>query len=308
MNPLYEFEDMEDYIHDRMSPSDRAAFEEALQSDAGLARRVEALRSESKVLRMLRNEHLLQQLNDWSAEGEAGEKTEPPSPGGKGRYLSRKWGIIALVLVALGLAIVWITNPNLFRTEQVEKGVTPSSIQNEDTTSTAPVAPSRPIAAEKTPPAPPVQKPAASRDFAAIAAKAYMEEDFSQTLMGAEEEASQTPYDKAVRLYGEKKYREALQLLATPDKNREQDALYLRGYTYYHLGQYASAEADFRKFRDFLDSDRKLDAIWCEVFCLTKQLPGARTRLNTVLKEITANPKHPYFDRAKALEIALQQQ
>ena len=84
MNPLYEFEDMEDYIHDRMSPSDRAAFEEALQSDAGLARRVEALRSESKVLRMLRNEHLLQQLNDWSAEGEAGKKQSRRPPAAKG--------------------------------------------------------------------------------------------------------------------------------------------------------------------------------------------------------------------------------
>jgi hypothetical protein len=39
---------------------------------------------------------------------------------------------------------------------------------------------------------------------------------------------------------------------------------------------------------------------------MTRQLPDSRTRLDALLKEITANPKHPYFDRAKTLELALQ--
>jgi len=310
MNPQYEFEDLDDYIHDRMSTSDRAAFEAALQSDAGLARRAEALRSEAKVLRMLRNEHLLTQLNGWSTEGEAEKKTDTPFDGRPGAFSYRRWGIIALIIVAFGIVIVLLKNQDMFRTEQVKETFPATPIQKEDTTSTAPVAPTQPIAAEEVPsaPAPNVQKPATARDFSAIAANSYVEEDFSQTLMGSEEDASEMPYDQAVRLYGARKYREALQLLVKLDKNREQDALYLRGYTYYHLGQYAKAEADFRKFRDYTDSDRKLDAIWCEVFCLTKQLPGSRKRLDTVLKEITSNPKHPYYDRARALETALRQQ
>jgi hypothetical protein len=310
MNPQYEFEDIDDYLHDRMSASDRAAFEEALQSDAGLVRRVEALRAESKVLRMLRNEHLLTQLNDWSADGDTEKKTETPSGDKAGASFYRNWRRIAWIVVVLGVVIVLVKNSDLFRTEQVKDTFPVTPIQKKDTTSAAPAAPTRPIAAEKVPtaPTPNVQKPATARDYSALAANTYVEEDFSQTLMGAEEEASEMPYDQAVRLYGARKYREALQLLATPDKNREQDALYLRGYTYYHLGQYAKAEADFRKFRDYLDSDRKLDAIWCEVFCLAKQLPASRKRLDTVLQEITSNPKHPYYDRAKALETALQQQ
>jgi len=66
------------------SASDRAAFEQVLETDPELLRRVEALQSESKVLRMLRNEHLLAQLDEWSNEVE--KKTDTPSGGGKGSF------------------------------------------------------------------------------------------------------------------------------------------------------------------------------------------------------------------------------
>lgn len=309
MNPEYEFDDIDDYIHNRMSVPDRAAFENALQLDSDLARRVEALQSESKILRMLRNEHLLARLDDWSNEMEPEKKTNSPSGGRKGIFRYRHWGMIAFMAVLLGGVIVLVKNRIMPKKQPVEEPAPIIPIPTEDTTSIAPIVPSEPIAVQKMPPAPlpPVQKPAANQIFADIATNSYMEEDFSQTLMGANEEESETIYDQAVRLYGAKKYREALKLLATPDKNREQESLYLRGYTYYHLGQYAKAEADFKKFRGYDDSDRKLDAIWCEVFCLTKQLPGSRNRLDAVLEEITTNPKHPYYDRAKALELALQE-
>lgn len=317
MNPLYEFEDIDDYIHDRMSVSDRVAFEDALQSDADLARRVEALRSESKVLRMLRNEHLLAQLDDWSNEVEAEKKTDTPSNGRKGSFLYRNWRIVAFMFVLAGGLIVLVLNLELFGPDKVVDPVLKAPSSKKDTASTAPVIQKPLIAEEKAPPVqtpkvkkpkiqkPKVQKPKIDQDIAAIADNSYMEGDFSETLMGAAGEESQLLYDQALRLYENDKYRDALKLLEKPDKNREQESLYLRGYTYYHLGQYAKAEADFHKFRD-LDSDRKLDALWCEVFCMTKQLPGSRTRLDTLLKEITANPKHPYFDRAKTLELALQ--
>ncbi len=317
MNPLYEFEDIDDYIHDRMSVSDRVAFEDALQSDADLIRRVEALRSESKVLRMLRNEHLLAQLDDWSNDAEAEKKTDTPSNGRKGSFLYRNWRIVAILVVLSGGLFVLVENLNGFKPEEVKDSNPISPSAEKDTTSTAPVSQNPPIAEKKAPPVqtPKVEKPKVQnqkvqnpkidQDFAAIADNSYIDEDFSQTLMGEEKEESQLLYDQAVRFYVDLEYRDALKLLEKPDKNREQESLYLRGYTYYHLGQYAKAEADFHKFRDF-DSDRKLDALWCEVFCMTRQLPDSRTRLDALLKEITANPKHPYFDRAKTLELALQ--
>ena len=68
MNTPYEFEDLNDYLQGRMSPSDKAAFEQALADDPTLQQRLEALRAESSVLQMLRREHLLLQLEQWSEE------------------------------------------------------------------------------------------------------------------------------------------------------------------------------------------------------------------------------------------------
>ena len=243
------------------SASDRAAFEQVLETDPELLRRVEALQSEPKVLRMLRNEHLLAQLDEWSNEVE--KKTDTPSGGGKGSFLNRNWGIIAFMVVALGGLIVAVKSSSWFGPGLGQEIAPTTPIAKQDIPSTAPTVPNESIA-QKTPPpteAPVTQKPDASQEFAAIAANSYMEEDFSQTLMGSGKEESEMPYDQAVKFYGAKKYPEALKLLEKPDKNREHESLYLRGYTYYHLGQYAKAEADFRKFRGFNDSDRKLDAI-----------------------------------------------
>lgn len=306
MNLLYEFDDIEDYIHGRMSEPDRMAFEDALQSDADLARRVEALQLESKVLRMLRNEHLLAQLDGWSKEVEPEKKTAPPSNSGTEGFIHRKWIVVACVAALLG-GLFLVKYSGIFNTKKRNDIPPPPAIKNDTTSTRPPKNPGESIANEKTPPPPPVQKPKVEGDYADIASNSYMDEDFSQTLMGTGEEGTKTLYERAVKLYGDAQYEEALKLLETLDKNREEESLYLRGYAYYHSGQYAKAEADFRRFRDYGDSDRKLDAIWCEVFCLTKQLPGARTRLDAVLKEITSNPKHPYYDRAKALEKSLME-
>jgi tetratricopeptide (TPR) repeat protein len=165
---------------------------------------------------------------------------------------------------------------------------------------------------------PPVQEPIAQETpqeklpkvdnaaYAALAENTYVEEDFSQTLMGDSGDDAESRYEKAVDYYTKKQYKKALELLRTPDKSMEQEYLYLRGYTYYHLGQYAKAEQDFKAFRNFTNSDRKLDAVWCEVFCLVKQLPSSRSRLDKLLQDITANPKHPYFDRARQLQQSLR--
>lgn len=163
--------------------------------------------------------------------------------------------------------------------------------------------------AEKTPPTNKQvpQLPQVIPSYAALAREAYMDEDFNGTLMGAgEEEETEDNYTKAVKRYGEKKYADALALLIKLDSSQLQENLYLRGYVYYHLQKYEKAEQDFRVFRNFRVSDRKVDALWCEVFCLVPQLPASRNRLDAVLQEITAKPGHAYYKRAVDLQRALE--
>ncbi len=297
MNPLYEFEDIEDYLQDRMSISDRAAFEQALETDTDLVHRVEALRAESKVLRMLRNEHLLTQLDDWSKEGQTPEKKIPPSFGAPFLFSWTFWVILAvfgLGLAGLMLKLGW------FQQAQSHQSQTPYQAPVQQ------IAPPGPIAQET--PAPQDQlipTPTRNPAYDALAANSYVQEDFAQTLMGTDEDNSDLRYDQAVKLYGAKKYQQALKLLEKPEKGRASEFLYLRGYTYYQMGQYVRAAATFHAFRTMNGSDRQLDAVWCEVFSLAKQLPGSRTHLDSVLKEITANPQHPYYDKAKAMQESL---
>ncbi|MBN8680325.1 MAG: hypothetical protein J0M29_19015 [Chitinophagales bacterium] len=300
MNTPYEFEDLDDYLNDRMSASDKAAFEQTLTNDPALQQRLDALRAESSVLQLLRREHLLQQFEQWSDESVPEKKTDPVQVGRK-TISSRNLIIIALIalLLAIGIAIM-IKNSGVEDTPSNNQPSTPPA-QLVDTLKNTPV--QEPIAQETPKEELPKVDNAA---YAALAANAYVEEDFSQTLMGGGGDDAESRYEQAVDFYGKKQYKKALDLLKNPDKQLEQEYLYLRGYTYYHLGQYAKAEQDFKAFRNFTNSDRKLDAVWCEVFCLVKQLPGSISRLEKVLNEIIANPKHPYFDRAQQLKSKLK--
>lgn len=306
MNTQYEFEDLEDYLSNRMSSSDRASFEQVLETDEVLQRRLEALQAESKVLRLLRKEYLLNQLETWSEEKaqSPGQTSHTPSDATT-RTVSSKWkfwlllALLGLLLGYFGIKKAW-SDKNQDTPLILEKPIlTPDTIRMQQQ---APVAQENLQALEKQV-AP--NTPTPNLDYKALAASTYVEEDFSPTLMGADGDQTPSAYDKAVRFYEEMAYKKALIQLENPKKGQEPEYQYLRGYVYYQMGQYAQAEKEFRAFRNMQNSDRQLDAVWCEVFCLTRQLPAARNRLNLVLEEITANPQHAYYARAKALQSAL---
>ena len=312
MNGPYEFEDMEDYLEGRMSESDRKAFEWALQSDTELANRLEALRNEAQVNRLLREEYLFEQFAAWEKENASAERTT--NRGITGMMVTyRRWivpaGIAASVvgLICLGLIFHWFGSPG------PQLVMTQAQPEAPLDTSRGPGRTSPP--ADATAPAPDsaagriAQQPDDAGQeagyYAGLADSAYIDEDFKQALMGADDTANHSSrYLKAVQLYTAGQYGEALKLLEKPEQNQLEEYLYLRGYTYYHLHRYDKAEADFRVFRNFPVSDRKLDAQWCEVFCMLKQMPASRKRLNSLLTGLQSNPGI-YSERATALQKAL---
>ncbi len=316
MNPAYEFEDIEDYLEDRMSESDRQAFEQALETDAGLAQRVSVLKAEPKVFRLLRDEYLLEQFAEWDKEADE-KKRDVTSTASSGRArakvipLYRQWwaplaAVASLVgIIAAGIVFGW------FGPKTNEPAVVETKKPVQDTAkSSAPVKQQekQERLAEKTPlPSP---KPGTDNDaefYAALAAKNRLDEDFNETLMGADDgEETEDNYTQAVKLYSAKHYKNALKLLQKPESDQNDQYLYLRGYVYFQLTDYAKAEQDFRELRKFQISDRKIDAVWCEAICMVHQLPASRKRLDTVLEEITANPNHHYFKQASDLQQALE--
>lgn len=304
MNPMYEFEDIEDYLHNRMSASDRQAFEQALATDPALAQRLEALEAESKVMRLLRNEYLLEQFADWEKEDAEKKNTDSPdSPSGSTRA-SRPWILLVLLaflgaIISVGVWRGWFSAPTASERPPVQLQDTlklQAPVQN------VPIAETTPVVTPNTTPNPTPDKDAAL--YAALATETYREEDFNDVLMGAgDDEDTANNYTNAVKLYTEKRYKEALKLLQQPPvKGQKEETLFLRGYTQYQLGQYAKAEQDFRASQNGGNFSRKIEASWCEVFSMAKQLPASRKRLDVALQAILANPKHHYYKDALKLK------
>lgn len=306
MDALYDFEDIDDYVQNRMSESDRLAFEMALADNPDLQQRVEARRAEDAVLGLLYEQHWLSQLDAWRSEGETEKKIAPPSavkPLSGGRKWM--WPLAAAASIAL-----LITAGNVF--DWFGKPTNPSNIagqnQSEDTTRTQlPSLGQREDTSTKNNEAtPPTLTPQEKDLYARLAQKSYRKGDFDGHLMGGQEDTTvQDRYKQALIHYRAERYQDALQLLQQLDDARRDEFLFLRGYVLYDAGLYAKAERDFRALRKFPDSDRHIDARWCEVFCMVRQLPGARQRLDAELREMTADPDGAYFQQATALRDSL---
>lgn len=313
MNPLYDFEDIDDYLNDRMSDSDRQAFELALQNDAALVQRVEALRAESKVLRLLRDEHLLGQFAEWESElDEKKTASGGGSPDADFRVTSRNWRrwiIPAAAASVVGLALAgyflgWF-DPEA---PQMARQDPPPAEQPIDTSKASQQTPVSPL---PTPPEAPKPDQEAIRraQYAALGNEFYQDKDFKGTLMGDGGDEPTSAYTLAVKSYEAKDYAKALTLLEKPDPAQLQQFNYLRAYTLFHLKRYAEAEQAFREFRNVRRSVYKFDAQWGEVFCLLKQLPSpaAQKRLEGILTEME-DVDHPYHEKAGALRQKLPKQ
>lgn len=315
MNLHYDFDDIDDYVHDRMSASDRAAFEQALETDAELARRVEALRAEDKVLRMLRDEHLLAQFEAWDRAAAHEKKSGDGSGGAKLLFFPHNWMVPAAAAAVIGIVVASIAF-DWFGWNNPSPGMTQTQPVLPDTPSTMPPAQQAPpdpeaIAVEQppAPPAPQAVPKTPSSDYYAQLSEKYHAGDraFDETLMGGSGDNGKSRYKQAVELYEARRYREAVTLLEKPDSARLQPYLFLRAHTYYRLGRYQSALRDFRAFQQYQTSDYAYEAQWGEVLCLLRQMPATEAALRTLLQPMEADSDHPYHQQATDLLQDLKQ-
>lgn len=297
MNQAYDFDDIDDFLQGRMREADRQAFEQTLASDPELQRQVEALRAEAKVLQLLREEGLLGQFAEWETELERDHVAVPltASPGGGGkenRY--RRWLIPAAAavvgFVAVGIAF------DLFKRGTPDPGIVdkPVLTQPDSSGAQAPILEKNEPYVEQTPKKGADKSPQSTPNAYIAMADRYASGsgDFDQVRGDAAEDDT-SRISQAARLYNEKQYKEALSLLQKIDPAQQQQYLYLRALTYYHLGRYEQAGKDFREFRGFDLAEKKYEAQWWEALCLLKQMPGSRAKLVAVLQEMIDTPDHP---------------
>lgn len=305
MNPAYDFDDIDDYLHDRMSEADRRAFEQALESDPALVQQVEALRAETKVLQLMREDALFEQFAEWERESDE-KKSAGGNPGNSNVVpLYRPWMIPLAAAAATGLVIAAIAF-DWFGEKPAGPGMvdTPGVVQDSPAVqSPAPPLPETPEEVVQMPATkPPAQKPAPDPRYAALAGRYYAGGDgFSQTLMGGGDSGAKSRYREAVEYYEAKNFGAALGLLEQPDSTQLKQYLFLRAHTLYRLGRFDTALADFRAFRQFRFAAEKYDAQWGEALCLLQRMPATETALLALLHEMQADADHPYHRQANDL-------
>lgn len=317
---IYDFDDIEAYLHGQMSATDKKAFEAALADDPELADDVEAQRAAEGLMRAMRVEALKKKMRVWEQElAEQKAQETPPSSSVKIVPDYRRWIIpaaAALFGVIVMSIVFWRSKPNKPLKNDVTKDTATAPI-------TVPVPEKKNTVAPTNPPGnihPPVvptdnknqrNKNRGNNHYADVyavlnARPKFMDGDYKGGLSGATEQVKTTNnYTEALQRYNAGQYQQALNLLENPEAGQQEKSVLLRGYTRYHLQQYAQAEQDFRYFRTV--DDMKTDALWCEVFCMVKQLPASRKRLDETLREITtAKTKHHYHQDAVNLQKALE--
>lgn len=292
MNRQYDFEDIEDYLSGNMAASDKTAFETALEQDPELVARLEALKAEVQLGKMLRHQYIMDKLKEWDEEE---DRHRSGGSNDSSLFKFRNW-----VPYAVAASLMALVAAGIFFSPKDDSSVAVS----------VPVTPpgkTTPSLKEDTLPSKEPGKPEAtdnnmSDKYEDLSRVAFHEENFELRLMGAgAPKTSAGICKKAAELYGKGDYRGALAMLTSPDSDSLTECMYLRGYVLYKMKKYNQAEAVFRNFRDMEFSDRKFDALWGEVFCMTRQLPASRTRLITLLRYMAADHEHPYNVQATEL-------
>lgn len=292
------FEQIEDYLKNRLGPEERQAFEAKIAADPALAEEVALHRDmmqgtpEKEVLNL--RELMENAYEQWQAEQmqDTGKEETPAgwsfSLGGKIR-----WAAAAALLVAVAATVWWIQ-----RKPAIEVVNQPPVVSDTLKTVTPPPKENiadNPVPPPDTPPAPKPEKPV----YAALVQSAYAETPFDAgTLMGEDIEEGPNPIQKAVEAYHQGNYRETVKLLQPLPEEGRTEALKLRAHAYFKLKRYEQAAADFEALSASLSYQN--DAAWYLLLCHAARLPQTKTAYEAQYAKVSAQG-HPF--RARAIRL-----
>ena len=307
MSEMKLFEEIEDYLLDRLSGEARQAFEAKMAADPALRAEVALHRDmmhaieaheepdvdepPSKDLLDLRK-LMVNAYQETQQEGQTVPDLPNP-PSGK-RWLRYLLVAAALPLAALGYW--WIQHPVDSEIGKQTPAPTDSVQMQTPVQQQEPIAQTTPTPADTPPNAFPPAK-----QYAALAQKAYSESPFDVgTLMGEGDEPDESPLQKAGEAYAKKQYLETASLLQTLPEEGRTDALKLRAHAQFRLGRYDRAAADFQELTKSVSY--RYDAEWYLLLCHAARLPKTKAAYEALRAKII-KPGHPFEARARKLTI-----
>lgn len=285
-----------------LSDAERLEVERMIESDKQFAEEVSVVRLMLTTLEDRDQVMFHQQITAaWDAGGDDDiQEPEIETPAGDNTlrtgWSSRRWLLAAALLLAAMTAGVW----QYYRTLPAPIMVNPPETQ-------PPVTPIPQDGAEK--PAPAVRPQAQNTpkkpnpQYIALAKTYYSSApDFSNLRKagGSIPVDSLPVLQRAERAFTDKQYEKVIQLLARPDANVRESAIYLRGHAQFNAGHYEAAARDFQTIVQ-LKAYYTDDAAW---YWLLSNLALNGPKDETVrrqLEAIVGDAEHPKVDAAKEL-------
>jgi len=278
------------YLNGKLSSSETVRIEKILQDNPDLQQEVSLRRAEMGAAELLIASETRQLFRQWQQEAAPHRSVFRGGP--------LRWAI-GIAIGALFVFAVWRMS---FRPAD-------SSAPTPDIHTPTP-APRQPVAAAPTAPAPATQPapPSAqrpSKNYWALA-KQQLPDPLSTTLRRVETaDSSASIFQQAQDAYAVGKYQQTLDLLGETEAARQQSAAFLSAHALFQLRRPQEAAAAFEGLIAQNSRQFRYRSEWGLLICRLANRPNSEKEFKKQLKEILAQPEHPYFEQAKALQKTL---
>lgn len=322
----HRFEQIEQYLRGQMPAGEAAAFEAEMTADPDLAALVQQQRLERQGLELLVERDLFARMQSWDRETVLSQAATQPHVA-KVRPITVLFRAAAIAAVFMAAIFGWWllrdsqsgateSTPTVVETKPKNKTKKPIIRKplpskprgqedgpyksEEKETGVAGTEPSR----QQEKPAPVEEIPTAeSIDYAALAGEFYRERDFIPP-KGSKGASGSSSYSQALENYQDGQYGNVITQLkpilsAGPDALLRQELL---GHTYYKNRQYDAAIEQFRGIMATRKQPYAKRAEWALALTLLQQMPTKKPFFDRVMSGILADPGHPFYNQAKALQ------
>ncbi len=289
MSEIELYEQIENYLHNRLSPEARQRFESDMLADPGLAEQValhrdmlDAIPSQDVIdLRRLMTESYKAEFGDNTKKD---ENSRPFTTGRQVRII-----VVAItLLILLAAGIWWMQCKPAVEVVKDPPSVIIDTLSEPVSQDTLPVPPKQNVS-----PVP------AAKNYASIVQKIYRESPYaSGNLMGTGNDPDETTLQKASEAYAKNQFKETFDLLQTLPREGHTEALKLRAHSLFRLGRYTRAAADFMELSKSFSYGS--DAEWHLLLCHAALLPKTQKEYDTLLKKVGA-AGHPFEKKAHEL-------
>ncbi len=302
-----QFEKIESYLRGDMPPAEVAEFEQQMSENPDLEMLVDMQRMEHDTMELLLEDELRAKMKTW-------QNTPPPTSGSGSNWRLWIWGSLLVVLTSVTIYF-WInhsartTNTTSPQKEQEVKKKSDLRVATEngkEPSSEEQIAPEQKSPTQKNMPTP-RRNPA--NEYLALATEAYNMPGELNLRSGNDTQT--TPLDVGMKAFAAKDYKKAIEELS--QLSPEIGAVYyeraqeLLGHAYFQNKQYREAARIFEPMANDPDfPEVRQYGEWYLLLSLLPNYEANRNRIDTLLQNITENPRHTYHDQAVALKEKIQ--